>query len=114
MGKEHYSMPTDERTLEERVAAQQNQIDERVEVRDIRALLAAATQPVEDRRRKPMLTDTKRITDTDLDASYREYKFVIYKPYLDYQSAVHHCTIYGPETPLPADEYAPHVRVLYD
>ena len=52
-------------------------------------------------------------TTTNLDAAYGEYKFVIAKPYLDYDSETSHCSIYGPETPLPANEYA-HVRVVYD
>ena len=30
-----------------------------------------------------------------------EYKFVISKPYLDYDSRVSRSEIYGPETPLP-------------
>jgi hypothetical protein len=42
-----------------------------------------------------------------------EYKFVISKPYLDYDSRVSRSEIYGPETPLPAHERA-HVRVVYD
>ena len=42
-----------------------------------------------------------------------EYKFVIDKPYLNFDSEISHCAILGPETPLPANEHA-HVRVLYD
>jgi hypothetical protein len=49
---------------------------------------------------------------TESNTMYGEYKFVIYKPYLDYHPENSYSEIYGPETPLPTNEHA-HVRVVY-
>ena len=42
------------------------------------------------------------------------YKFVIDKPYLNYDPELSRCRIYGPETKLPDSEHDVDVRVVYD